>query len=153
MIHYIDAFPERMHHPKEDRYLFARLIERDPGARDLVNALVAEHVLGAKLVRELERAVIELEQIWPDGAEQFAAQVDAYAQFHWNHMRREESELIPRAVKALREDDWSAIEAAFAGNDDPIANLRELDFEQLFSRIVALAPDPIGLGARWKKAS
>jgi hemerythrin-like domain-containing protein len=33
MIYYIDAFPERMHHPKEDAHLFARLLVRDPGAR------------------------------------------------------------------------------------------------------------------------
>ena len=30
MLRYIDAFPERLHHPKEDRYLFRRLRERDP---------------------------------------------------------------------------------------------------------------------------
>ena len=32
MLHYIDAFPERFHHPKEDAYLFRHLRERDPGS-------------------------------------------------------------------------------------------------------------------------
>ena len=58
MIHYIDAFPERLHHPKEDDYLFARLLARSPAARPLVEKLTAEHVQGARLVRELESAVL-----------------------------------------------------------------------------------------------
>ena len=86
------------------------------------------------------------------GSERFAAVVESYAQFHWNHMRREESELMPLAEKALTGDDWAAIETAFAGNDDPIADLREKDFTKLFQRIVALAPAPVGLGERWKAA-
>lgn len=44
MIHYIDAFPERLHHPKEDQFLFARLSERSPESRPLVEELRAEHV-------------------------------------------------------------------------------------------------------------
>ena len=153
MISYIDAFPERMHHPKEDEYLFARLLQRDPGSRELIGELQSEHVSGAKLVRDLERALLEYEQIWPRGAEKFGATIDAYAQFHWNHMRREERELIPRAEKALRAEDWAAIEEAFAGNNDPIADLREKDFAALFQRILNLAPAPIGLGDRWKPAN
>src|ERR1700682_3155140 len=58
MIHYIDAFPERLHHPKEDQFLFARLSERCPESRPLVDELRAEHVKGAKLVRDLESALL-----------------------------------------------------------------------------------------------
>ena len=32
ILHYIDVVPERFHHPKEDRYLFRLLRERDPAA-------------------------------------------------------------------------------------------------------------------------
>jgi len=152
MIYYIDAFPERMHHPKEDVHLFARLLHRDPASRELVDALQAEHISGARLVRDLEQTLLEFEETYPRGAEKFAAAVEAYAQFHWNHMRREERELIPRAEKALQADDWAAIEAAFAGNSDPIADLREKDFATLFQRILNLAPAPIGLGEHWKTA-
>ena len=152
MIFYIDAFPERMHHPKEDAHLFARLLERDPDARELVGALKAEHVMGAQLVRDLEQTLLEFEETWPRGAEKFAVAVEAYAEFHWNHMRREEREVIPRAEKALTAEDWRGIEAAFAGNNDPIADLRDKDFRALYQRIVNLAPAPIGLGERWKNS-
>jgi len=151
MIYYIDNFPERLHHPKEDNYLFARLLRRSDAARALVEKLMAEHVEGARLVRELERAVLAFEETWPRGAEDLAAAVNAYAEFHWTHMRCEEQELLPLAEAALIEEDWEAIEAAFAGNEDPIADLREQDFDKLFTRIVNIAPAPIGLGEAWRR--
>jgi len=152
MIYYIDAFPERMHHPKEDQHLFARLLQRDASARALVEGLRAEHVAGGQLVRDLEQALLEYEETWPEGAQKFAAAVENYSQFHWMHMGKEENELLPLAQKSLTAEDWGAIEAAFAGNQDPIADLREKDFDKLYQRIVNLAPAPIGLGDRWKKA-
>ena len=151
MIYYIDAFPERMHHPKEDQHLFARLLQRDPSARALIEGLRAEHVAGGQLVRDLEQALLEYEETWPEGAQKFAAAVENYSQFHWMHMSKEENELLPLAQKSLTAEDWGAIEAAFAGNEDPIADLREKDFDKLYQRIVNLAPAPVGLGDRWKK--
>lgn len=153
MIYYVDAFPECMHHPKEDMHLFARLVERDPDARDLVEALKAEHVKGARLVRGLEHALRGFEETWPWGAEKFAAAVESYAQFYWNHMRREERELIPRAERSLSAEDWRDVEAAFAGNSDPIAGLHETDFRALYQRILHLAPAPVGLGDHWEKTA
>lgn len=151
MIYYIDSFPERMHHPKEDKYLFARLLQRDPSARALVEDLQAEHVASAQLVRDLERSLLDYEQSWPAGAARFAEAVEAYSEFHWRHMRKEERELLPLAERALTAEDWSEIDAAFAGNRDPIADLRAADFDSLYQRIVCLAPAPIGLGEPWKQ--
>jgi len=152
MIYYIDAFPERMHHPKEDDFLFTRLELRAAKARPLIAALRAEHVEGAAMIRALEQALLAYDQSWPAGGEAFAAAIDRYAQFHWDHMRREEHELLPAAEAFLTEEDWRALDAAFAGNEDPIADLRERDFRQLFQKIVNLAPAPVGLGDRWHKS-
>jgi hemerythrin-like domain-containing protein len=151
MIHYIDMFPERLHHPKEDAHLFPRLLLRAPDAAPLVQELRAEHVTGAALVRDLERTLSAFELSWPQGAAPFVAAVGEYADFHWDHMRKEERLLLPRAEAALTGEDWNAIDHAFAGNEDPIADLREKDFAQLFSRIVAIAPAPIGLAKPWKQ--
>jgi hemerythrin-like domain-containing protein len=109
--------------------------------------------MGAQLIRDLEQALVGLEVGWQGGSRAFRAAVDAYAEFHWNHMRKEEQELLPLAERFLTAEDWREIDAAFAGNNDPIADLRERDFEKLFSRIVSLAPEPVGLGERWKKAA
>lgn len=152
MLRYIDEYPERLHHPKEDEHLFARLVARAPETRLLVEELQAEHEEGARLIRELERALLFFEEGWPAGAREFQQAVAAYAEFHWKHMRKEEQELLPLAERHLTPADWKAIGEAFSANTDPIAGIQEREFEKLFSRIVALAPEPVGLGERWKAA-
>ena len=152
MLRYIDEYPERLHHPKEDEYLFARLAARLPEAKPLLEELQAEHVQGARRVRDLERALLFLEDRWPAGSREFSEAVDGYTQFHWSHMRKEEEQVLPLAELHLSEADWDLIGQAFAGNHDPIADLREKDFQGLFSRIASLAPAPVGLGEPWKKS-
>jgi hemerythrin-like domain-containing protein len=150
MLRYMDEYPERLHHPKENDHIFSRLVAREPSARLLVEELQAEHEEGAHLIRELERSLLFFEEGWPAGAREFQQAVDAYADFHWKHMRKEEQQLMPLAERALTAEDWKAINAAFAENRDPVAGLQERDFEQLFSRIANLAPAPVGLGASWR---
>jgi hemerythrin-like domain-containing protein len=151
MIRYIDQFPEQFHHPKEDDYLFRTLIKRAPQAKELVRELRHEHEDGARLVREIERALMLFEERWPAGAREFQVAVDDYAAFHWNHMRKEEQQLLPLAERYFTAQDWQQIDEAFAGNKDPIAGVQEKDFATLFTRIVNLAPQPVGLGDRWDK--
>jgi branched-chain amino acid transport system ATP-binding protein len=153
MIYYIDEFPERLHHPKEDSQLFACLEKRSSEARALIDELRAEHVKGAGLIRDVERALVAFRESWPRGAEAFIGAVNAYAHFHWQHMRKEEERLLPLAERHLLAEDWRAIEEAFSLNRDPIADLREQDFQGLFSRIVNIAPAPVGLGESWKRVS
>ena len=136
MVRYIDEFPEKLHHPKEDD-LLARLVARAPETRALADSLRQEHAEGARLVRELERALLFFED--SANAGEFLAAVNAYAEFHWQHMRKEEQELLPLAERILGPTDWLALDAAFEANPD---------FEKQFTRIVNLAPEPVGLGAR-----
>lgn len=153
MIRYIDEYPERLHHPKEDRYLFARLAERAPQARPLIEELRAEHARGAQFARDLQSALAAFEAGGASARAAFDAAAGAYARFQREHMRKEEKQLLPLAEQHLTDADWTWIEDAFAGNQDPIADLRERDFEQLFTRIVSLAPAPVGLGESWQKTS
>jgi hemerythrin-like domain-containing protein len=150
MLRYIDEYPERLHHPKEDEHLFARVLQRAPEARALIDQLQAEHKEGARLIRELERALLFFEEGWPAGAREFAQAVEAYAEFHWQHMRKEEQELLPIAERVLSAADWNAIDRAFAANLDPAAGVEQRDYDRLFTRIANLAPAPVGLGEPWK---
>jgi hemerythrin-like domain-containing protein len=152
MLRYLDEFPEKLHHPKEDEHLFKRLLARAPEARLLVEELQAEHEEGVRLIRELERALLFFEEGWPAGAREFRQAVEDYAAFHWRHMRKEEQELLPLAERHLTDGDWVAIDRAFAANRDPIAGIEERDFDRLFTRIANLAPEPVGLGEPWRGA-
>jgi len=147
MIYYIDAFPERFHHPKEDGYLFRVLRARYPQAGSLIDRLEDEHRMGAHKIRTLEQALARYQSGGSREFTQFAAAVDDYAEFHWKHMRAEESELMPLAKEQLTAEDWAEIDAAFVGNADPLVGMEAgKEYRALFTRIVNLAPAPIGLG-------
>jgi hemerythrin-like domain-containing protein len=147
MIYYIDAFPERFHHPKEDQYLFRLLRIRHPDAAQLLDRLKTEHHAGAEKIRTLEQALARYQQGGASEFTNFLTAVEAYAAFHWDHMRAEEKEVLPLAKKYLTAGDWEAIDAAFLGHSDPMFGTEAgAQYDTLFSRIVNLAPPPIGVG-------
>jgi hemerythrin-like domain-containing protein len=147
MLYYIDAFPEKLHHPKEDVYLFARLRARTHEADAVLDELERQHADGARQARELEHALGYYEADKPDGFEVFAAAVEKFAEETWQHMNVEEKIVIPLAKKFLTPEDWVEIAQAFGENGDPrFATEFDHEFRNLFSRIVNLAPPPIGVG-------
>lgn len=147
MVYYIDTFPERYHHPKEDQYLFKLLRARCPEAAPMLDELEREHVVGAQKIREIEQALARYQQGGDAEFPAFASAVEAYADLHWEHMRKEERDVLPLAEDRLTPGDWEAIDAAFEGNTDPLFGAdRNEPWERLFRRIVHLAPPPIGVG-------
>jgi len=148
MVYYIDAFPERFHHPKEDRYLFRLLRKRCPKASALLDQLEEQHRIGAQKIRTLEQALSRYQNGGADEFPRFATAVDEYADFHWKHMSDEENEVLPLARAHLTAEDWDEIDSAFLGHADPLVGVEAgAEYRALFTRIVNLAPSPIGLGA------
>ncbi|MEO8485979.1 MAG: hemerythrin domain-containing protein [Betaproteobacteria bacterium] len=147
MIYYIDAFPERFHHPKEDRYLFALLRSRCPAAGGLIDHLQADHVEGAQKIRALEQWLTRYREGGATEFPAFAAALDGYVGFELEHIRREERELLPLAREHLTADDWSRVDSAFSGTTDPLLGVAPGEhWERLFRRIATIAPAPIGVG-------
>lgn len=147
MLQYVEAFPERLHHPKEDEHLYRALRRRDPHAAAVLDALEAEHASGAARLARLGEAVETYRREGPGALEAFGQAVQEYADFHWAHMRKEEDEVLPLAERALAPEDWAAIDAAFASSADPLVGVdTRRRFRELFRRIVALAPPPLGVG-------
>jgi len=153
MICYIDTFPERFHHPKENEYLFKILRNRCPSAAPLIDRLTMEHRVGAEKIRTLEQALVHYQQGGKEEFSDFLTAVEAYAAFHWEHMRAEETQLLPLAEKYLKESDWEEIDAAFLGHTDPMLGAEAgAKYDTLFTRIVNLAPPPIGVGPEQRSA-
>lgn len=145
MLEYIGRFPERLHHPKEDEYLYRLLRQRAPDARATLDALSAEHVEGARKIVQLREVLDHLES-GRVNTRDFADLARDYADFHWRHMRVEEDAILPLAERALTAPDWVNINAAFEANDDPLSGLdSKSTFDILYSRIVAMTPEPYGL--------
>jgi branched-chain amino acid transport system ATP-binding protein len=90
MIDYIEMFPERLHHPKEDQHLFTALRKRTADAESVLQTLTAEHARGAHMVDDLRFALARYRAVGEAGRAQFGTAVHAYVQFHWEHMRKEE---------------------------------------------------------------
>jgi hemerythrin-like domain-containing protein len=147
MIYYLDTFSERMHHPKEDRFLFSALRGRGGEAAAAVAELEHEHAAGGSALQRLEQCLVRYEE---GGEREFPGFAEAVAKFvreYRDHMRKEETIVFPMAERLLTAQDWRAIDRAFEENRDPLAADRDTrDFEKLFDRIVNLAPPPIGVG-------
>jgi hemerythrin-like domain-containing protein len=147
MLYYLDAFSEKLHNPKESTYLFARLRQRTNEADSVLKLLDRQHDESSQIGRDLEHALARLEAGMPDGLTQFSGVVDRLMDEAWQHMATEEKVLIPLAKKYLQPEDWAEIAQAFGENGDPRFGAEpDHEFRDLFSRIVNLAPPPIGVG-------
>lgn len=148
MVHYVNAFPEKLHHPKEDAYLFRRLRARTQEFDATLDELERQHDDGHAIVTELEQSIADYEADPHDGLTRFAAAVERYATSQMQHMALETKVILPAVQQHLTDDDWHEIGAAFAGNGDPrLAVDNDEEFRQLFARIQNLLPEPaIGAG-------
>jgi PPOX class probable F420-dependent enzyme len=147
MLYYIDAFPERFHHPKEDRYLFPLLRARAPDMAGVLDGLEDEHQTGAAMLRTLSAAFVRYREGGATELAPFAEALEAYAVFHWGHMRTEETKVLPAAETFLTAGDWDTVDGAFTGHTDPLLGTETgAHWSKLFTRIVTLAPPPIGVG-------
>ena len=148
MLFYIDEFPEKLHHPKESDLLFPRVARAAPHVMSAIDQLERDHGAGELRVRELMHLLMAWEYLGDTRRKAFEDEVTAYVDFYLQHMRLEETVVLPEAEKHLTDADWHALNAAFATNQDPLSNRvpRDPQFDRLFTRIVMRAPAPIGLG-------
>ena len=157
MVHYLDAYPEKRHHPKEDEFLFGPLRARTHEADAALDKLEAEHADAEARIAVLEAAVKAYAQDPAGAFEAFKTAFNDYAEFYRSHMMTEEREVLPLIRKHFSAEDWERANAGFIA-DDPLSGTRataragEEDFAQIFSKLVAAAPAPIGLGAGPYKA-
>lgn len=147
MLFYIDEFPERQHHPTESNLLFPKLLRLAPELITVIEALEADHMQGEGKVRALQHQLLAWELLGDSRRKAFEEAARAYVRFYLEHMRREESELLPIAQRLLSPADWVQLDAAFLAEPDPLGpGARDPSFDRLFTKIVMTAPAPIGVG-------
>ena len=130
-LRYMLDWPDRYHHPKEDRALAQLKIK----APEFSNA--------AESIQEQHRELADLSRKFADAAEQvlhdetlekdwFVGIAEDYIEHQIHHMNIEETEFLPAAEEILSSDDWSAIDADLEHADDPLFGERaEERFEML----------------------
>ncbi len=151
VVYYIEEFPETLHHPKEDKVLFPRIRRRSDAIDSTLDDLGRQHANSGAHLDTLKTLIGRMEAEIPGAARQLAAKVATYADFHYRHMTLEESVVLPKAVEVLTAQDWEGVAASFAENKDPLQDQSASGsewFRHFYSRIVALVPEPWGVGAR-----
>ncbi|HEY1089710.1 MAG TPA: hemerythrin domain-containing protein, partial [Burkholderiaceae bacterium] len=136
LLHYIRAFPDVLHHPKEERHLFRRLAQRDGELDALIATLEQEHRDGGAQLAAIDALLVEVRQ---DAARQgeLAAAIERFADAQWQHISTEEKLILPAARRLLGDEDWRVIEDAFRQNGDcRVGSEQDLAFRQLFVRLM-----------------
>jgi hemerythrin-like domain-containing protein len=151
IMYYIEEFPERLHHPKEDSVLFPRLRERTGDLNEVLDELGRQHVSSRPHLDALKNVLGHMEAEIPGAVAEFAEKVATYAGFHWQHMNQEETLVLPKAIELFTPADWVEVAAHFAENKDPLqdGSARNTEwFRKFYSRLVSLVPEPWGVGER-----
>jgi hemerythrin-like domain-containing protein len=153
MLFYVDEFPEKLHHPNETRLLFPRLRGLSAHADSVLDRLERDHAHGEHAIRELEHALIAFEMMAETNQRQarheaFEAAVNRYVDFYLEHMRIEETEVLPLAESALSDSDWAELDAAFLAHRDPLTGHEAAEiYRPLFRKILRLLPGSSSLGS------
>lgn len=119
IMHYMTTYPDSFHHPMEDA-MIEKLVERDPGNRDMALGVVKEHNDLARksksfldmLLKVVDGEIVLRKDIVARGVD--------YIQFLRSHMQREEERLFPRAEAVLSEKDWKEISETIEHRRDPV---------------------------------
>lgn len=140
-IDYLQAYPDRCHHPKED-LIFAKLQERDPVAAATVGDLAAEH---EQVSRRLHRVAVAIEGILTDHDLLRQTVDDVVHDFidrEREHIAMEERVLFPAALRVLQPEDWLEIESRLNDKDDPLfSQAVEARFAALRQRVLRWEQD------------
>ncbi len=147
MLFYIDEFPEKQHHPKENLYLFPPVLKKAPELQETLDQLELDHEVGERRIRELQHLLMRWEILGDDHQAEFRDAAKKYIDFYLHHLHLENTLIIPKALKVLNEEEWAVMDQAFESNSDPwLGNTVEGVYQNLFSKITNHAPAPIGLG-------
>ncbi|TNF90933.1 MAG: hemerythrin domain-containing protein [Gammaproteobacteria bacterium] len=151
LLTYIDRFLDRYHHPKENHYLFPKLLARAPDTEALVRELGQQHSEGEILFVEMLKALSAYEFSGESEYPRFRDTVLRYTEFERNHAQLEEDKMLPRAREVLEPSDWEEIDAAFEENVDPMFGEQwDNEFSELLKNLINRLPAPLGLGEIWK---
>lgn len=150
LIYYIDQYPETHHHPMEEQALFPAVRARTAGINEVLDELGRQHGASRAHLDELRALLGNMEAGIPGAGSAFAAKAASYAGFHQRHMLLEESRVLPTAIEVLREQDWGALLERVQVRADPLRDLAVNSdpwFREFFRRLVAIVPQPWGVGA------
>jgi len=119
IVAYFRDYAQRVHHPKED-LLYNTLKDRAPTNTRGIYDLLATHAGLPARLEEVEGAAAVLERDSRASGQDFRHKVHDFAAYELAHMKQEEAEFLPYALKWLRPEDWAWVDSPFKDTQDPI---------------------------------
>jgi hemerythrin-like domain-containing protein len=109
-IDFLKEFADKCHHGKEEQYLFPAMEAAGiPNQGGPIGVMLAEHVQGRQLIREMEASLAAGDLV------KLARAAGAYAVLLRVHIRKENTALFPMAEKVLSE---AQLETLYMGFED-----------------------------------
>ncbi len=147
VVAYLQKFPDKIHHPKEEQFLFRTMRQRDPSLSPKLDRLYREHQDEQELIRAFADAYAAFR---PGDASSRAVLVQAatdYADFIIGHIEYENEEVFSHAEEVLLDEDWAEIDAAFVENEQLAAGAKDQEdrVEEMRRRIMVLGLPPMGM--------
>jgi hemerythrin-like domain-containing protein len=110
IVDYMKSFPDRFHHPKED-LIFQRVALRDDASLHDVQLMLEEHRFLEALIERVGASIDDHHLLPTVQKRKRVGELCAeYVQAMRQHINKEETVLLPRAVEVLREEDWYLID-------------------------------------------
>ncbi len=133
---YMRNYPGVIHHPTEE-LIFGKLIKNAPETRNVCTRLHEQH----QLFRDREAMLLSHIHVAQGGDLMACRQVKeigtSYCAEHANHIRSEEVDMLPWAVKWLNADDWQEIGEQSRAMIDPTLEQNDLkQYDNLYDYLM-----------------
>lgn len=139
MVQYLRQFPAKLHHPKEETFIFRLLRQHTDEYNAVLDELERQHTLENALIDVLSDALFRQENGQADAPTAINSAVQRLSGAIWEHMSLEETVIFPAARRHLTHAEWSTVYQAFSAHQDPLlTHSYEMPMNQLFARIATV---------------
>lgn len=146
MLFYFQNFTARLHHPKEDAFVFPLLQARTREGDETIATLQGHHAEEEDLLAKMSAAIdaFDLDSS-QERLQEIALHLEVYSDRMWEHARAEENVILPLCQKYLLTEDWRKIAGAFETNGDPSLDLDlKQGYQKLFVRLMNMVRVDVG---------
>ena len=134
IVAFLRTFADRLHHGKEESFLFPALIRRGvPSQGCPIGGLTVEHQKGRVMVGELADAIRGYAAGEPPARENLVKSLRALVAFYPNHIWKEDYLLFPLAGKVLTPEDQQELMGKF----ETVERELGLDVHEGFDKVAA----------------
>lgn len=136
IVRYFQSYPELFHHPKED-LVFNKMKQVSPGAISQIGDLGADHILESQYLDRLSEVVKNILADVEVPREAFRKNAREFIDNERKHMRMEEEEFFPVALRELSASDWDELNTRMISSTDPLFDKSEKErFKKLYEYIL-----------------